>query len=119
VLVYTGPTRTGAALIAAVAADADAQTPARHRGKKAHASGRKDAKPANRTAAKTDADAKAAAKPDAKPSAGKPGAARHVATKPEAGGKPAEKAGSDAPKPAKPKAAAKPKTDGKPAPKDG
>ncbi|MGJ5004470.1 serine hydrolase [Bradyrhizobium sp. HKCCYLRH2060] len=120
VVVYTGPTRTGAALIAAVAADADAQTPARHRGKKAHAAARKDAKPATRTAAKTDVDAKAAAKPsDAKPSNAKPGAARHVAAKHEAGGKPAEKTGSDAPKPTKPKAAAKPKTDGKPAPKDG
>ncbi|WP_315777843.1 MULTISPECIES: D-alanyl-D-alanine carboxypeptidase family protein [unclassified Bradyrhizobium] len=119
VLVYTGPTRTGAALIAAVAADADAQTPARHRGKKAHAAARKDAKPATRTAAKTDADAKAAAKPEAKPSEAKPGAARHVAAKHDAGAKPAEKTGSDAPKPAKPKAAAKPKTAGKPAPKDG
>ncbi|WP_315812374.1 D-alanyl-D-alanine carboxypeptidase family protein [Bradyrhizobium sp. SZCCHNR2028] len=120
VLVYTGPTRTGAALIAAVAADADAQTPAKHRGKKAHAAARKDAKPATRTAAKTDADAKAAAKPEAKPAEAKPGAARHVAaTKHDAGAKPAEKTGSDAPKPAKPKAAAKPKTAGKPAPKDG
>ncbi|WP_315782950.1 D-alanyl-D-alanine carboxypeptidase family protein [Bradyrhizobium sp. SZCCHNPS1003] len=119
VLVYTGPTRTGAALIAAVAADADAQTPARRRGKKAHAAARKDAKPATRTAAKTDADAKAAAKPDAKPAEAKPGAARHVAAKHDAGAKPAEKTGSDAPKPAKPKAAAKPKTAGKPAPKDG
>ncbi|WP_315772703.1 MULTISPECIES: D-alanyl-D-alanine carboxypeptidase family protein [unclassified Bradyrhizobium] len=119
VLVYTGPTRTGAALIAAVAADADAQTPARHRGKKAHAAARKDAKPATRTAAKTDADAKAAAKPEAKPAEAKPGAARHVAAKHDAGAKPAEKTGSDAPKPAKPKAAAKPKTAGKPAPKDG
>ncbi|WP_316187835.1 MULTISPECIES: D-alanyl-D-alanine carboxypeptidase family protein [unclassified Bradyrhizobium] len=119
VLVYTGPTRTGAALIAAVAADADAQTATKHRGKKAHAAARKDAKPATRTAAKTDADAKAAAKPQAKPAEAKPGAARHVAAKHEAGGKTAEKAGSDAPKPTKPKAAAKPKTDGKPAPKDG
>ncbi|WP_316159176.1 MULTISPECIES: D-alanyl-D-alanine carboxypeptidase family protein [unclassified Bradyrhizobium] len=119
VLVYTGPTRTGAALIAAVAADADAQTPARHRGKKAHAAARKDAKPATRTAAKTDADAKAAAKPEAKPAEAKPGAARHVAAKHDAGAKPAEKTGPDAPKPAKPKAAAKPKTAGKPAPKDG
>ncbi|WP_315797710.1 MULTISPECIES: D-alanyl-D-alanine carboxypeptidase family protein [unclassified Bradyrhizobium] len=119
VLVYTGPTRTGAALIAAVAADADAQTPARHRGKKAHAAARKDAKPTTRTAAKTDADAKAAAKPEAKPAEAKPGAARHVAAKHDAGAKPAEKTGSDAPKPAKPKAAAKPKTAGKPAPKDG
>ncbi|CCE03769.1 putative D-alanyl-D-alanine carboxypeptidase (fragment) [Bradyrhizobium sp. STM 3809] len=118
VLVYTGPTRTGAALIAAVAADADAQTPPKHRGKKAHAAGKTDAKPA-RTAAKTDGDAKPA-KPDPKASDAKPAGARHVAAKHDAGAKSAEKPASDtAAKPAKPKAAAKPKTDGKPAPKDG
>jgi len=128
VLVYTGPTRTGAALIAAVAADADVQTSARHRGKKAHAVSRKDPKTAARTAARTDAkadaksdaDAKPASKPDAKTADGKPAAARHVAAKHDAGAKPAEKAGSEvAVKPVKPKAAAKPKADGKPAPKDG
>ncbi|WP_315722264.1 MULTISPECIES: D-alanyl-D-alanine carboxypeptidase family protein [unclassified Bradyrhizobium] len=124
VLVYTGPTRTGAALIAAVAADADAQASARHRGKKAHAAAKKDAKPATRTAAKSDGDAKAgsktAAKPgDAKVSDAKPAAARPVAAKHEAAPKSAEKPGSDAAKPGKPKAAAKPKTAGKPAPKDG
>jgi D-alanyl-D-alanine carboxypeptidase len=124
VLVYTGPTRTGAALIAAVAADADAQASARHRGKKAHGTAKKDAKPAARTAAKSDGDAKAgsktAAKPaDAKASDAKPATARAVATKHEAAPKSAEKPGSDAAKPGKPKAAAKPKTAGKPAPKDG
>ena len=114
--VYTGPTRTGAALIAAVAADADAQTPARHRGKKAHATAGKDAKPATRTAAKSDADAKAGSRLETKPSEAKPAAARHVVAKSEAGSKPAERSGADAAaKPAKPKAAAKPK----PAPKDG
>src|SRR4051794_17535706 len=113
VLVYTGPTRTGAALIAAVAADADVQTSARHRGKKAYAASRKDAKSAARTAAKTDADAKPASKPDAKTADGKPAAPRHVAAKHEAGAKPAEKAASEvAVKPVKPKAAAKPKADG-------
>ncbi|UFZ03099.1 D-alanyl-D-alanine carboxypeptidase [Bradyrhizobium ontarionense] len=117
ILVYTGPTRTGAALIAAVAADADAQTPPRHRGKKAQAAARK----ASRTAAaRIDGDTKAAAKSDSKTSEAKPAAARRVAAKHEAGAKSAEKPGSDAAaKPAKRKAAAKPKTEGKPAPKDG
>ncbi|CCD87817.1 putative D-alanyl-D-alanine carboxypeptidase [Bradyrhizobium sp. ORS 285] len=121
VLVYTGPTRTGTALIAAVAADADAQTPAKHRGKKAHAvAARKDVKPAPRTAAKFEAEAKPTAKPDAKNAEAKPAAARHVAAKHDSGTKPPEKPAADtAAKPAKPKAAAKPKTEGKPAPKDG
>ncbi|BAM87035.1 D-alanyl-D-alanine carboxypeptidase [Bradyrhizobium oligotrophicum S58] len=115
VVVYTGPTRTGAALIAAVAADADAQTPPRHRGKKAHVAARKDAKPATRTAAKSDAETK----PGAKAAESKPAAARHAAAKPDAGAKSTEKASSDAATKPKPKAAAKPKTAGKPAPKDG
>lgn len=122
VLVYTGPTRTGAALIAAVAADADAQTPAKRRGKKAHATAAgKEAKPATRTAAKSEADAKPAAKPGSKPSEAKtsdakPAAARHAAKHESS---PKSAASDTAAKPAKPKAAAKPKTDGKPAPKDG
>ncbi|MGJ4931841.1 D-alanyl-D-alanine carboxypeptidase family protein [Bradyrhizobium sp. HKCCYLS2038] len=117
VLVYTGPTRTGAALIAAVAADADAQVSTRHRGKKAHGAGKK---PATRTAAKTDGEAKPGTKPGSKSSDVKPGATRHVAAKHDTAAKPAEKPLSDtATKPAKPKAAAKPKADGKPAPKDG
>ena len=121
VVVYTGPTRTGAGLIAAVAADADAQAPAKRRGKKAHVAAGKDAKTATRTAAKTDAEAKTAAKPEAKLPEAKPAAARRVAAKHEAGAKPAEKPAPEAAaaKPARPKAAAKPKTDGKPAPKDG
>ncbi|GLH79218.1 penicillin-binding protein [Bradyrhizobium sp. SSBR45G] len=120
ILVYTGPTRTGAALIAAVAADADAQTPPRHRGKKAHANAKKDAKPAIRTAAKGEGDAKAGSKTDAKPSEAKPAAAGHTAARHDAGAKSAEKPVSDAAaKPGKPKAAAKPKGDGKPAPKNG
>jgi D-alanyl-D-alanine carboxypeptidase len=80
--VYTGPTKTGAALIAAVAVDAEKQTP-RH-GKKSRVAAKKP-------------DGAAQAKPDA----------NHAA--PKAAEKPAgaaEKAGA---KPAKPKAAAKPK----------
>jgi len=105
VVVYTGPTKTGAALIAAVAADTDSQTPPKHRGKKV------------RVAAKKPDSDKAAAKPakgevkieaDAKPTA-----IRRASTKPEV----APKAAADAvaAKPAKPKkAAAKPKVDVKP-----
>jgi D-alanyl-D-alanine carboxypeptidase len=82
--VYTGPTRTGAALVAAVAADDLLQT--RHHGKKSRVAEKKqtaaaepkaDAKPADATAAKpakpkTDAktDAKTAAKPKPKSPAG-------------------------------------------------
>jgi D-alanyl-D-alanine carboxypeptidase len=93
--VYTGPTRTGAALIAAVAADADEQA-TRHRGRKSRLAAKKpDA-----------AESGSEAKPEAKSGAGKP--ARHANAKPAAADK------TDA-KPAKPKAAAKPAA--KPAPK--
>jgi D-alanyl-D-alanine carboxypeptidase len=89
ILVYTGPTRTGVALIAAVAEDAEKQaTP--HRGKK------------SRVAAK---------KPDTSAS---PAAPKLANAAPKAGAKPV--AATDKPaKPAKPKAAAKPPA--KPAPK--
>jgi D-alanyl-D-alanine carboxypeptidase len=118
VLVYTGPTRTGTALIAAVAADADQQVTAKPRGKKSRVAKKPDAadkpkdavKDAGKDAGKdTSKDAKtAAAKPVAKPdtkSAVKPAGTRHAAAKPAE--KPA--ASSDqAAKPAKPKAATKP-----------
>ncbi|CCE08646.1 putative D-alanyl-D-alanine carboxypeptidase [Bradyrhizobium sp. STM 3843] len=129
ILVYTGPTRTGPALIAAMAADADAQTPPKHRGKKARLASRKgetdtvgtrtDTKKSARTEVKIDVKPGKGAKPDAKP------AVHHA----NAGGKAADKPASDpATKPAKPKAAAKPKSgagagtgssDAKPAPKNG
>jgi D-alanyl-D-alanine carboxypeptidase len=117
ILVYTGPTKTGPALIAAVAADADKQTPAK-RGKKSKIAAKKpdaaaskaeaSAKPAKPAAvrhasAKPDAAAKPAASAEKKPAA-KPAAAKPAA----AGDKPAAK-------PAKPKAAAKPKGETKPA----
>lgn len=128
--VYTGPTRTGAALIAAVAADADKDKPAHARGKKsrvaatkpdagAKADAKKEAKTDGKTEAKTRTaaakdtgkDAKSGARPEGK-SAAKPPSARHAAAKPEAAPKSAEKpaVGGDqaAAKPAKPKAAAKP-----------
>ncbi|WP_407158125.1 D-alanyl-D-alanine carboxypeptidase family protein [Bradyrhizobium sp. STM 3557] len=100
VVVYTGPTKTGAALIAAVAADTDSQTLSKHRGKKV----------VRIAVKKTDGD-KAGAKPTEV--SAKPAAARHAGAKPEAG---APKAAADAAavKPGKPKAAAKPKSDTKP-----
>jgi D-alanyl-D-alanine carboxypeptidase len=110
--VYTGPTRTGAALIAAVAADADSQTV--RRGKKAH--GKKLAATAEPKEAKS--DAKSETKPDAK-TAGKPATVHHANAKPDAASKGAAPEPAAA-KPAKPKAAAKPKAgpgDAKPAPK--
>ena len=113
--VYTGPTRTGAALIAAVAADADEQT-ARHRGKKSRVAARKPDTPAEpKNEAKSEASD---AGKDAKPAATKPAGVRHANAKPDAAvkstDKPAAADKADA-KPAKPKAAAKPAT--KPAPK--
>jgi D-alanyl-D-alanine carboxypeptidase len=89
--VYTGPTRSGTALIAAVAADAEKQT-ARHRGKKSRVASKKP---------DTAADAKSEPKSTAKPAA-----VRHANAKPEAAPKAAEKPA--AAKPAKPKAVAKP-----------
>ncbi len=81
--VYAGPTRTGAALIAAVAAEtaAQEQAAAKHRGKKSHVAARKPpeagaddtgkAKPIKHANAKPDAAAKGADKPaaSAKPKA--------------------------------------------------
>jgi D-alanyl-D-alanine carboxypeptidase len=90
VLVYTGPTRTGTALIAAVAADADQQATPKPRGKKSRVAKKPDA-------ADKPKDAKtAAAKPDAKTAAAKPDAVAKPAVSGEAA------------KPAKPKAATKP-----------
>jgi D-alanyl-D-alanine carboxypeptidase len=119
VLVYTGPTRTGTALIAAVAADADQQTTAKPRGKKSRVAKKPDAadKPkdagAKTAAAKPDAakpnpkpDTKSGTKPDAK-TAAKPAGTKHAAAKPDAAAKPAASADQPA-KPAKPKAATKP-----------
>jgi D-alanyl-D-alanine carboxypeptidase len=115
--VYTGPTKTGPALIAAVAADVEQQTPAK-RGKKSKIAAKKpDAAAPKAAASKAEAGVKPA----------KPAAVRHASARPEAAAKPAalaEKkpaakpvatADKPAPKPAKPKAAAKPKGENKPA----
>ena len=111
VLVYTGPTRTGTALIAAVAADADQQTVAKPRGKKSRVAKKPDAADKPKDAAPKIAAAKPAAvkpepKADAKQAA-KPAGAKHAAAKPDAAAKPAASADQPA-KPAKPKAATKP-----------
>jgi D-alanyl-D-alanine carboxypeptidase len=106
--VYTGPTKTGAALIAAVAVDAQKQT-ARPRGKKSQVA----AKTRDTTAEDPGKDAKKDAKSDPKPAA-KPAAVRHANAKPaaaaapKAGEKPVAAGDKAAAKPAKPKAAAKP-----------
>jgi D-alanyl-D-alanine carboxypeptidase len=135
--VYTGPTRTGSALIAAVAADADKQAATHPRGKKSRvakkpdAGEKADAKPQAKDTAKDAAkgtaksassaakdakpksDARAntnradGSKTDAKPAA-KPTAVRHANAKPDATQKPAATLDQSAAKPAKPKATAKP-----------
>src|SRR5712691_8406137 len=86
--VYTGPTKSGAALIAAVAAEAEKQT-VKH-GKKSRVAARK---PNGAAAPKAEA-------------AAKPAAVRHASAKPDAAAKPAAAAEKPAPKAAKPKAAA-------------
>lgn len=110
VLVYTGPTRTGTALIAAVAADADQQARPKPRGKKSRVAKKPDAadkpKDAKTAAAKPDAKTAAAAKPADGKSAAKPAGTKHAAAKPDAVAKPA--VSGEAAKPAKPKAATKP-----------
>jgi D-alanyl-D-alanine carboxypeptidase len=115
--VYTGPTRTGAALIAAVAADAEEQT--RHRDKKSKVTLKK---PDASAEAKGDVKSESKEAKEAKPGPNKP--AKHAAAKPDAAAKGSEKAsqkgagkGSDNAdaKPARPKPVAKPAA--KPAPK--
>ena len=125
VVVYTGPKKTGPALIAAVAGDAEKQTT--RRGKKSRVAARKpDAAAAPKAEARNAGkDAKSEAKSDAK-SDSKPAAkpVRQAHAKPEAAPKAAEKPSTEKPvaagdkpaaKPAKPKAAAKPAA--KPVPK--
>jgi D-alanyl-D-alanine carboxypeptidase len=104
IVVYTGPTKTGAALIAAVAAESEKQAE-RPKGRKARAAGKK-------SNAAT-AEAKTDAKPDAPPA--KPAGTKHANAKPDAADKPAAAADQAPAKPAKPKTAAKPAA--KPAPK--
>jgi D-alanyl-D-alanine carboxypeptidase len=101
--VYTGPTRTGAALIAAVAADSEKQAP-RHRGKKKSQMAAK--KPDNATAPKAAAEdsGKDAAKGAKTQTAAKSAVVRHANAKPDAAPRADEKAAAATTKPAKPKA---------------
>lgn len=120
VVVYTGPTRTGADLVAAVAADTDQQATPKTRGKKSRVAKKpnagSDAKTEAKTAAaKPDATAKGDTKGDSKSdakTAAKPAASKHAAAKPA--DKPAASSDQATAKPAKPKAATKPAP--KPAP---
>jgi D-alanyl-D-alanine carboxypeptidase len=99
IAVYTGPTKSGAALIAAVAADADKQQTTK-RGKRSRVAAKKPA-----AAAEPNTEAKSEAKSDAKSEAKPP--VRHANAKPDAA-KPADKPAADAKPVAKPKTAAKP-----------
>jgi len=109
-VVYTGPKKTGAALIAAVAAESEKQATPR-RGKKTRVAAKKpDAEP--KPEAKS-GNSKSDSKSDTKQAA-KPAAVRHANAKPDtAAPKATDKPVAAAAKPAKPKAAAKPKSDSK------
>jgi D-alanyl-D-alanine carboxypeptidase len=100
-VVYTGPKKTGSALIAAIAVDSEKQTT--RRGKRSRVAAKK---PDTTTEPKAEAGKEAKSEPKPRP------AVRHASAKPEAAPKVAEKpvAAADKPaaKPAKPKAAAKP-----------
>jgi D-alanyl-D-alanine carboxypeptidase len=119
VIVYTGPTKTGEALVAANVADTEQQTV--RRGKKGRAAGKK---PVATAEAKTDAkDTKPAPRVSVTidPNAPIKRGARHATAKPDAAAarpadKPVAAAAKPAPRPAKPTTAAKPAI--KPAPKN-
>jgi D-alanyl-D-alanine carboxypeptidase len=105
VIVYTGPTRTGAALVAANAADSEMQTP--RRGKKSRVAGKKPAAPAEETDAKSEAKPVKRVSVTIDPNA--PAKPRHASAKPDASAaKPADQPAATAVKPVKPKAATKP-----------
>jgi D-alanyl-D-alanine carboxypeptidase len=104
--VYTGPTKTGAALIAAVAGEAEKQA-ARPRGKKSRV-GAKKPDSADEDAGKATKEAKSDTKPAAKPAPHRHANAKPAAAAPKAGEKPVAAGDKPAAKPAKPKAAAKP-----------
>ncbi len=100
IVVYTGPTRSGASLIAAVAANSANQDARVKHGKRSRVAAKKPDAAAEPKAA------------DASTKPAKPAAARHANARPDTAAKPATPAPTDASaaKPAKPKAAAKPKT---------
>jgi D-alanyl-D-alanine carboxypeptidase len=100
IAVYTGPTKTGAALIAAVAGDTAQQTP-RHAKKSRVAAKKPDSAADSEENGK---DAKPDSKSAVKHAHAKPG------TRPKAAEKPVSATEKSAAKPAKPKAAVKPST---------
>jgi D-alanyl-D-alanine carboxypeptidase len=106
VVVYTGPKKTGAALIAAMAVDEQKQ--ATKRGKKSRVAAKKpDAVAESKAEAKgAGKEAKSEAKSDSKPAA-KPAAVKQAHAKPDAAPKAAEKPVAAADKPTKPKTAEK------------
>jgi D-alanyl-D-alanine carboxypeptidase len=112
-VVYTGPKKTGPALIAAIATDSEKQTTGK-RGKRTRVAKKPDA------AEPKAAESRTAAKGEQKPAAAKPKvqhASAKPTEKPAAAAKPAAKPAATA-KPAasaKPPATAKPKPDAKPA----
>jgi D-alanyl-D-alanine carboxypeptidase len=111
--VYTGPTRTGDALLAAVAADDLLQT--RHHGKKSRVAGKKpdasDEPKAEGNDAKPARVKHANAKPDAAPKADKPAAAADgAAAKPKTAAKPKPKGPTGDAKPAAQNTTATPRT---------
>ncbi len=118
IVVYTGPTRTGAALVAAVAADSDKQV-SPHRGKKARLAARKpDAVVEPKAGAKQAGKDVTSGKTSEAKSAANPAAVKHADAKSDGGkadgAKTAEKPVAAADKPAKP---VKPKAVSKPAAK--
>ena len=126
IVVYTGPTKTGAALIAAVAGDADKQQTAKPRGKRSRVAAKKPDVAADQPKS---AEAKSGGKPsgaklsDAKPADAKAGAktlakpaAHHANAKPDGGAAKPAATDAAAAKPTKPKATVKPAA--KPAPKN-
>lgn len=115
VVVYTGPTKTGAALAAAVEADSEKMQPAVKRGKRTRVVIKVDKKSDTAADAKGDTK-KDGNKSDSKQAAAKP--VRHANAKPDtaaakpAAAKPGDKQAAAKPA-AKPKAATKPKSDAK------
>ena len=106
--VYTGPTRTGAALIAAVTADAAEQVARRHGKKSRVASKKTDTQAGSMNEAKTEAkDAAKDASKDAKSTAAEPASDRHANARPDAAAKSTEKPATADKADAKPKSAAK------------
>ena len=111
VVVYTGPTRTGAALIAAVAADADQQATPSAKQEVARRGKKPDAADEASRPSRSSQDG-GSAKPDAKPAAAKPAAASPRQPPSRRRGQArcwqSQPRAAAAAKPAKPKAATKP-----------